>query len=343
MRVAVLGRSGILYETIDRLRGAGHEVVLVGTCRAADEYGIREKDFEEKAKSISAVFFNDAAINSEKIVSLLRSAGAEIAVSFNWLTVVGAEAAGCFKYGILNAHCGDLPRYRGNACPNWAILKGEKEYAISVHYMKPGELDSGDILIKRKYPIGDKTYITDIYENMKKVIPDMFTEAVGMIEKGHGKGEAQSTDPADSLRCYPRIPSDSFIDWNDTCENIIRNIRASSHPFSGAYCYCNGQKIYIFEAASEGYPAPCHVNPGQVISVDRDKGSVGIAASDGIVSVKRVTADGVEHDASEILKSTRIRLNFCLPDEVYGLRRELAELKGEISALKEEISALKEH
>ena len=334
MRVAVLGRTRILFESIDRVMAAGHDVVLVGTCRAADEYDIREKDFEDKAGEIGALFFNDPKINSDEIIKLMKSADADVAISLNWLTVIGEDAVRCFKHGILNAHCGDLPRYRGNACPNWAILKGEKEYAISIHYMTPGELDSGDILIKKKYPIDDSTYISDIYDNMGSAIPSLFCEALGLIESGKTEGSAQSKDPADSLRCYPRIPSDSFIDWNDSCCSIIRNIRASSHPFSGAFCFYEGLKLYIFEACAKEHAAPCFVNPGQVISVDRNTGAVDIAASDGIITVERLTVNGQEHNASEILRSTRIRLNYCVPDEIYRLRAEIASLKEELEAIK---------
>ncbi|MCR5590979.1 MAG: hypothetical protein K6F73_05545 [Lachnospiraceae bacterium] len=335
MRVAVLGRTKILFNSIEAVRAAGHDVVLIGTCAAADEYDVRERDFENKAKEIGAVFFNNPAINSPEIVQIMKQAGADAAISLNWLTIIRGEAISCFPYGILNAHCGDLPRYRGNACPNWAILSGEKEYAISVHYMEPGELDSGDILIKKKYPINDDTYISEIYENMRNEIPGLFCEALSMIESGKGKGSAQSKNPADSLRCYPRIPSDSFLNWNEPCEALIRNIRASSHPFSGAYCFCEGMKLYIFEASARDFPAPCHVNPGQVIAFDRQEGWAEIAASDGIVRVERITVDGQEYLAAEILKSTRIRLNYSLDDEIYRLRQEISALRKEIDAISE--------
>lgn len=338
MRVALLGRTKILYNSIDVIRNAGHEVVLIGTCTAAPEYDIKETDFENKAKELGAVFFNNVHINSEAITQLMKTARAEVAVSINWLTVIQNEAISCFKYGIINAHCGDLPRYRGNACPNWAILKGEKEYAISIHYMNPGELDSGDVLIKKKYPITKTTSIADIYSVMDKEIPVLFCNAVDMVCKGNIQGEKQSRNPMDTLRCYPRIPTDSFIDWNNTCEDILRNIKASTRPFQGAFCFYDELKIYILDADSKNYPIPCYVCPGQIICIDKSRGTVEIAASDGIIIIEKIMILGEEYKATDIFNSTRIRLNYCIPNEIYRLKAAVVTLEQELKEIKERLN-----
>lgn len=338
LRVAILGRTRILYETIDKIIKAGHDVVLIGTCKAAPEYDIKEVDFENKANEIGAVFFNDIHINDINIINLMKTVNADIALSMNWITIINQEAISCFKHGILNAHCGDLPRYRGNACPNWAIIKGDKEYAISIHYMDPAELDSGEIVIKKKYPILEETTITEIYNNMQNEIPGMFCKAVEIIENGKEKNEIQSTDIQKSLRCYPRIPEDSFIDWNDTCKNIMRIVRASTHPFQGAFCFYEGIKVFIFDAKTKKYSSPCYVYPGQVIRVNKVSGNVEIAAKDGIIFFSKVTIQGEEYRASEILKSTRIRLNYCIPNEIYLLKEEIRRLKETLLSIQKKIN-----
>lgn len=330
MRVALLGRTKILYDSIERILEKGNEIVLIGTCAAAPEYEVKERDFEEKAKELGAAFFNDVRINSSEIIQLMRKTEADVAISINWLTIIKQEAISCFKYGILNAHCGDLPKYRGNACPNWSILKGDDSYAISIHYMEPAELDSGDILIKKKFPIKETTTITEIYENMNREVPKLFCEALELIKFGHAEGRVQSKNPEDSLRCYPRIPTDSFIDWTESCESIMRNIRASGPPFRGAFCYWNDLKLYIFEAESKPYPAPCLVYPGQVITVDKENGVVEIAARDGIISVRKFYLNNMECGAADLIKSTRTRLNYCVQEEIFQLRQKVKELEQKI-------------
>lgn len=338
MRVAVLGRTRMLYDTIEEIVLQGHEIVLIGTCPAAPEYDITEKDFEDKARKLGIPFFNNVQINSPYIVEILKKSNADIAISVNWITVIKSEACECFKYGILNAHCGDLPRYRGNATPNWSILAGDNSYAISIHYMVPGELDSGDILIKKHYPIDATTTITDIYDNMNSEIPLLFCNAINLIEKGNANGIQQSKKTEDSLRCYPRIPTDSFIEWNEKCEQIIRNINASTHPFQGAFCFWNETKIYIFAAEKLEFRTPCYVYPGQVIACDKSTGEVEVAAEDGIIKFKSVCINGEEYRAADILKSTRIRLNYCEQDEIYKLKTETKQLKHRLSVIERQMN-----
>ncbi|MBC5744947.1 hypothetical protein FMM74_015535 [Lachnospiraceae bacterium MD308] len=326
MRVAVLGRTRMLYDTIERVIGLGHEIVLIGTCPAAPEYDVTEMDFEIKAEKLRVPFFNNVRINSPEIIEIIKDVHADIAVSVNWMTVIKEEVCSCFKYGILNAHCGDLPRYKGNATPNWAILNGENQYAISIHFMEPGSLDSGNIVLKKYYPIQERTTITEIYANMNEVIPKLFGEALDMIEQSGYAGERQSKNAADSLRCFPRIPIDGFIDWSWPCDEIMKIIRASGRPFAGAFTYCGTTKVYIYEAEKKCHEMPCLAVPGQVVKVDKDRHLVEIAAGDGMIAISKVTIDGKEYNADAILKSIRIRLNYCLHEEIYQLRKQVEYL-----------------
>lgn len=129
------------------------------------------------------------------------------------------------------------------------------------------------------------------------------------------------------MRCYPRIPTDSFIDWNQTCEAILRNIRASSKPFQGAFSYYDDLKIYIHCAESIPYSVPCCVYPGQVIAVNKENGQVNVAAKDGIIVMTKICVGNDEYRAADILKSTRIRLNYCIQEEIYQLRQQVKDLK----------------
>jgi methionyl-tRNA formyltransferase len=92
-----------------------------------------------------------------------------------------------FKYGIINAHAGDLPRFRGNACPNWALLVNENKIVLTLHKMTV-DLDAGPILLQRQYPLNTNTYIKDIYEFLSENVPTMFVQEVEI--EGEQRGEA---------------------------------------------------------------------------------------------------------------------------------------------------------
>ena len=162
MRIAAFGRTRMLYDTVKLLSENGHEIVLIGTCKEAPEYDITAADFKDLAKNLQVPFFNTSSINSEEVISMLTACNADIAVSFNWLTIVGQSVIDAFPYGVLNAHPGDLPRYRGNACPNWAMLSNDDKVVISIHQMEPDKLDSGAIILKDSFSINKDTRIGEI-------------------------------------------------------------------------------------------------------------------------------------------------------------------------------------
>ncbi len=310
MRLAVLGRSEILLGAAKRLADAGHEIVLVGTCRSEAYYKANEADFESFAAKCGADFFLDHRINSADIVARLKKSGAELGVSWNWMVRIEAEAISAFRHGILNVHAGDLPRFRGNACPNWAILLNEPHIGLCVHRMVPEAIDSGDVLKRKRLPLHSQTYIGDVYGWLEEAVPDLLVEAASDIASGRASWEVQSEVPGESLRCYPRRPEDSCIDWQKPADEIVRLVRASSRPFAGAYTTLEGDKrVTIWRADQAIAPSPYVAMPGQVLY--SDCGNPVVAAGEGAVRLIEIEIDGIgSGDTAKVgvLKSLRNRL-----------------------------------
>lgn len=335
MKIFFLGRTQMLMRTIELFEKTEHSIVGIGTCKAAEEYLVNENDFMRKAEDLAVPFFCNSKINSQEIHELLVNLHADIAISINWLTLISDSTMKLFHYGILNGHAGDLPRYRGNACPNWAIINGEKSIGVSVHFMEADELDSGDVVVKEYIPVTDHTTIGMIYKDMEILFPKMFLQAVNKIEElGERAGITQSKKKEDILRCYPRIPSDSCIDWNNSCIDINRLIRASGYPFRGAYTFLNGtEKLYILEADVLEYKVPSSVVYGQVVYRNCEKDCIGIAAKDGIVMVYKLCDENRRpYKVTDKVKSMRDRMGIHLPDKVYELMKELETLKKRIKS-----------
>lgn len=333
MRIAFLGRTQMLMKTIEMFENSRHIIAGIGTCTAAAEYSVREFDFKKKAEELEVPFFCDSRINSQEIQEILISMQADIAISVNWLTIIQKQTMELFTYGILNGHAGDLPRYRGNACPNWAIINGEEKIGLSVHFMEAGHLDSGDIVVKNFIDIQKDTTIGEIYEQMEILFPEMFLQAVEKIEEvGKSAGVPQSKQREQILRCYPRIPSDSCIKWDASCVEIDRLIRASGYPFQGAYTFLNGEeKIYIQKAGIAEYEFPSVAAYGQVVVRDCVNDCVGIAAKDGVVMVYEICdEDHLKCRVTEKIRSMRDRLGICVFDKLHELAKEVELLKMEI-------------
>ena len=114
MKIAIIGRSEILYQSACLLRAAGHEITCIITAKEAPEYARKASDFRQLADDWDIPFAQGPKILEHE--AFLRSSPSDIAVSINYTGVVPQDLIDLYPLGILNAHGGDLPRYRGNAC-----------------------------------------------------------------------------------------------------------------------------------------------------------------------------------------------------------------------------------
>ncbi len=308
MRVAIIGRTEILYETAELLAKRGHEIALIVTAKAAPEYMRAEEDFKDLADRVNAPFVHTARI-AENLETIRSLAPVDIGVSMNYPGVIPSEVIDLFPLGILNAHGGDLPRYRGNACQAWAILNGEERVGLCVHKMVGGELDSGDIIARDYHPLTAETTITEVYTWMASRTPDLFAQALDLLAADLSYVlERQSNNPADALRCYPRAPEDGYIDWNRSAIEILRLINASTKPYAGAFTYHKGEMVRIWSARTGALPCPSCFVPGQVLWKNDDC-SVAVGTGDsGVLLLDEVQKETkTPCKAGEMVRSLRER------------------------------------
>jgi methionyl-tRNA formyltransferase len=292
MRIGVLGRTELLLQTARALAGAGHTIGVVGTSKAEDYYGVGVEDFARFAQETGADFFNTARINDREIVQRLRDANCDVCISLNWQTVAGPEACDAFPLGIYNVHAGDLPRFRGNAVINWAILLGERRVGLCLHRMIPNELDNGDILKKSFFDLTQDTYVGEVWNWILTETPKLAIAGFGSLADGSAKLEKQADDPALALRCYPRRPADDRIDWREPSWKIRRLIRASSRPYGGAFSMLEGKtKVSIWRADEFAHAGPFVAIPGQIL--DRHEGDPIVACGEGALRLTDVSLEGV--------------------------------------------------
>ncbi len=315
MKVAAIGRTEILYDSIIKLKDAGHEIVMIITCEESPGYSMTALKFQDIAKMLGCEFICTEEINSFEVIEAIARLKPEIAISVNWKTAIKQMVISCFPHGIVNAHAGDLPRYRGNAVPNWAILNGENKIVLTLHLMVP-EIDAGPILKKLEFLLNDNTYIFQVYDFMKINFPIMFLEVVNDFEHGSVKSITQPSNPALALRCYPRTPRDGEIDWRKTSREICTLIRASAEPFAGAYSYMGMEKVFIWRAKEEKSSCPFSGVPGQVAE-RRKNGDVVVIAADGFVVLQEIeTIRSGRRKATEIIKTIRTRLGMDICGEL---------------------------
>lgn len=309
LRVAIIGRTEILYDTALLLAANGYQVKLIITAKAAPEYKKTEQDFEKLANQLKASYIYNPKITAQQISDIEGTNAIDIAISINYSGIIPQEVISLFPLGILNAHGGDLPRYRGNACQAWALLNGESHIGLCIHKMIGGELDSGNIMYKHLYPVNHHTRIQEVLDWFERDIPNFFLHVVRQVaENPDFQGNAQSTIPSDALRCYPRLPEDGKIDWQKSNIEIVRLINASSEPYEGAFCVFEGEKMTIWRASlyedEENYVAM----PGQVAAILSDKGAVVVITGNGKIAIEEVSFQNKRQKPTQFIQSIRKRL-----------------------------------
>lgn len=306
MKIAIIGRTEILYDTALFLKESGHEIVYILTSEEAVEYKRTANDFKMLAESLSVPFALGSDIT--KFSDELSESYPDIGISMNYTGILPQSIIDIFPFGVLNSHGGDLPRYRGNACQAWAIINGEERIGLCIHKMIGGELDSGDIITRDYMPINHSTKVTKVWEWMSCRIPLLMLEAVEKLEADPSYLlELQSKSPQDFLRCYPRKPEDGRITWSESARNVLRLVNASCKPYAGAFCGFEDRVMIIWDAELVLDDEIFCAVPGQVTNIG--EGFIEVACGKGKLRLLEIEIDCVKKSPDTIIKSIRKRLS----------------------------------
>ncbi len=303
IRVGFIGRTKQLYDAICLFeRSEQFQISFIWTCKDEEYYNFSWKEFEKLARDLKCPFVYCPSMDlSSKLFD------ADLVVSINFINLIPMNIIEKVPLGVLNAHVGDLPRYKGNACPNWAILNGEEEVVISIHKMDEG-LDSGPIIRKERFPLGPHTYIGEVYHWLEDITPKLLLNAAHRLREGF----IPQNQDGRSLRTFPRIPEDGQLDFNATIDWNYRLIRASSRPFSGAFCYLNNSdcKVTIFAAKPTEVNYDFSAVSGQIMERSEVDSSFLVAINERVLSVTDYSVDGLStHDSYlTVCSSLRNRL-----------------------------------
>jgi methionyl-tRNA formyltransferase len=299
-----IGRSRYLYDGIRHLASKGYSFEAIVTEEAYEEYDIKHTDFEKLASEIGATFFMIKSLNNEELIKIVKNNNIRVAISVNWKYTIPKSFLDLFECGILNFHLGNLPDYKGNATVNWTIINGESYINGNIHKMDP-ELDAGDVVARKAIPITPDMYIADVLKQAEADVPRLYEEAIQRVLVDPASYEVKGTTRGS--RCYPRLPEDSQINWNLPAEKVCRLVRASSHPYKGAYSFLNGEKIIIWKARPVKPEDAFYAIPGHVVSLNRSNNSILVACAEGLLEVQQIERDGQVMAPTDFIKSIRVR------------------------------------
>ena len=300
MRVVFMGTPDFARTALEALIKAGHKIVLVVTQpdKPKGRSGkLQISDVKDCAIKNGIEVFQPEKIKEESSVSFLKSIDADIYVVAAFGQIISKEILDIPRYGCINIHASLLPKYRGAAPIQQAILDGEKVTGVTIQQMNTG-VDTGDILLQREYAISDDETGGSLFDRLSILGADLVIEALDLIEKG--KIIPRPQDESKATHCGKRKKDMGLIDWSWSAEKIERYIRGLN-PWPSAYTYMDGRQLKIWKAYVSDEKGEC----ATVLKVD--KKSITIGCGEGSVRVLEVQLEGKKRmEMSAFLLGNRI-------------------------------------
>lgn len=202
------------------------------------------------------------------------------------------------KLGCINLHPSMLPKYRGAAPIQWAVLNGDKTTGVTIMYLDEG-MDSGDIIIQKEVVIDPDETTGELWTRLSKLGAEMLVSVIKDIVNG----QVTRTKQPDNYTLAPMLKKEmAKIDWANQSAIEIKNLVRGLNPFMGAYSVLDGKKIKLWKVDiidSEKWSDICskysiqsdpNMLPGTVLFAS-DKIGLFIKASDGIISVQEIQGE----------------------------------------------------
>ncbi|EPG7576397.1 bifunctional UDP-4-amino-4-deoxy-L-arabinose formyltransferase/UDP-glucuronic acid oxidase ArnA [Providencia rettgeri] len=215
-------------------------------------------------------------VNHPLWIERIREMKPDVIFSFYYRDMLSEELLAIAPKGAFNLHGSLLPKYRGRAPINWALLKGESETGVTLHKMvaKP---DAGDIIAQEKVAITDTDTSLTLHAKVREAAEVLLDKTLPLIEAGSYKAVAQDENQATYFG--RRTAEDGLINWNNSAKEVNCLIRAVTEPYPGAFTYLGARKMVIWRARilddNQGKPA------GTVLSSD----PLRIACGQGAIEV----------------------------------------------------------
>ena len=207
------------------------------------------------------------------------------------------------KYGCINVHASLLPKYRGAAPIQWAVLNGDKKTGITTMYMDEG-MDTGDMILKKEVEIGNDETTGELWDRLSKIGGKLLVETLNLIEKGSAPREKQVGESCLAPMLNKEMP---LIDWENSDVYKIHNLIRGLNPIMGAYSYVNGKKIKLWKSKvltkEEFFSYKTEfmeyekkfdgLIPGTIIIAD-SKDGLYIKAKDGVLKVLEIQGENAK-------------------------------------------------
>ena len=308
MRVIFMGTPDFAVGTLEAIITAGHEVVGVVTQpdkRQGRSSELRMSPVKECAIKHNIDVYQPVKVRDPEFVEILRGMEPEVIVVVAFGQIIPKSVLEMPKYGCVNVHASLLPKYRGAAPIQWAVINGDEVTGVTTMLMDEG-IDTGDILMVREYKVEPKETGGSLFDKLENIGAELLVETLDGLKAG-------SITPIPQGENFTHVgkleKTTGVIDFNKPAVDIERLIRGLN-PWPSAYTSFNGKTLKIWDADIDDCDCSMYA-PGTIYKVD--KKNIYVSTAKGGLVLNEIQLEGKKRmDTEAFLRGCQVETGVVL-------------------------------
>ena len=307
LKILFMGTPDFAQESLKSIYDAGFEIIGVvtnpdkpkGRGMKLAYSPVKEYALEKNLKIYQPIKIK----NNTEFLDEIKTLAPDVICVVAYGKILPKEILETPKLGCINVHGSLLPKYRGAAPIQWAVLNGDKTTGITTMYMNEG-MDTGDMILKEEVEIGPEETTGDLWQKLSKIGGEILVKTLKLIEEGKAPREKQPEE----FSLAPMLNKEmALIDWENSDINKIHNLIRGLNPIMGAYSYIDGKKIkfwkskvltkeefFSYKTEFEEYEAKFNnLVPGTILIAD-DKDGLYIKANGGVLKILEIQGENAK-------------------------------------------------
>lgn len=300
MKIIFMGTPDFAAASLEALIASKHEIMAVVT--QPDKPKGRKGELTPSPVKTIAVekgikVYQPVRVREQEFVEILRGYNPDVIIVVAFGQIIPESILEIPKYGCVNIHGSLLPKYRGAAPIQWAVLDGEKETGVTTMLMDKG-IDTGDILLKRVINLAEDETAGSLFDKLMALGAETILETLEGLENGSITPEKQGESPTDYAKMLTKAMG--LIDFTRTAAELDCFIRGMN-PWPSAYTVLYGKTLKIWKAK----PVDGNGGAGSVLSVGKD--SFIVCCGENALEILEVQLEGKKRmSAGDFLKGTHL-------------------------------------
>lgn len=326
LNIVFMGTPDFAQESLKFIYEANYNVLAVVT-NPDKQQGRGMKFVPSKVKEYALeknikIYQPDRIKNNIEFLEQIKSLNPDVICVVAYGKILPKELLDIPKLGCINVHGSLLPKYRGAAPIQWAVLNGDKVTGITTMYMDTG-MDTGDIILKEEVQIREDETTGELWQELSKVGGKLLVKTLELVEKGKAPRQKQGKD----FTMAPMLKKEmAKINWEEQSAEQINNLVRGLNPIMGAFTFMDDKKLKLWkvknltnkdfleineEMREYDYKLP-QIIPGTILLAD-EKDGLFVKTKDGILQVIDIQAENAKRmNVSDFLRGNRIQAGTIL-------------------------------